>query len=156
MDIEFHIWRLLLDLIARDENLKLAHRFSRGFQDGVSRQNQTFLLNNSKFATQQIAVTGDTPGVVTFDFPSKGTYIMRAILGDSIKLNKAQMLRSLIKSGLDQKKQDALCSEIEKTGNLWFANVFLVMLDQAGLSLTSVEKNQLMANIRWFNQEFIR
>lgn len=156
MDIEFHIWRLLLDLIARGENLNLTNRTSRGFQDGIPRQNQTFLLHNSKFGNQQVAVTGDTPSVITFDFPGKGTYIMRSILGESIKLSRAEMLKSLIKRKLNQEKQDLIRSEIEKAGDLWFANVFLVMLSQAGLNLTSDEQNQLMANIRWFNQTFIR
>lgn len=153
-DLEIHIWRLLLDLLASGEELELYNTRAIGFQDHQKRENQTFRLYNSHFKNQRVALSGETPGIITYDFPEAGSYIMRAILGGTKRLNRTSMLRSLQKRNIPEATQKVLIPEIKKTDDMWFANLFLIMLTKVGVNLSIKEREQLIANINWFRLNY--
>ena len=153
-ELEIHIWRLLLDHLVSGEPLPLAESTALGFQDKISRKNSAFLLHNSHFKNQRVAIKGETPGVITYDFPSSNTHIMRGILGSTKRTTRTRMLESLQKRNIPDSKQAIITPEIEKTDELWFTNVFLTMLTQVGVGLSVQERSQLIANIEWFHQNY--
>lgn len=153
-DLEFHIWRLLLNSIATNTSLDLFYSSALGFQDKKPRMNRSFLLHNSKFANQTVAVTGETPGVITYDFPPDDKYIMRAVLADSARLNKTAMLSSLDKSSVAPQVKNELLPLIESQDRDWFACVFVAMLPHVGVGLSTSERTQLMDNLIWFRESF--
>lgn len=153
-DLELHIWRLLLDHLASGVPLTLQDARMVGFQDKKIYTNQGFHLTNSEFKSQKVAVTGDTPGIITHEFPNSGTHIMRGILGGTQRLNRTTMLESLQKRNVAEGKQAILIPEIEKTDEMWFANLFLVMLSQVGVDLSIKDREQLLANIEWFAKNY--
>ncbi|MDH5533349.1 MAG: aminotransferase class IV [Candidatus Pacebacteria bacterium] len=154
-ELEIHIWRLLLDHLASGEALPLLDKSAVGFQDKTPRTNKTFLLHNSEFKNQQVAVTGETPGVITYDFPDDSpTHIMRGIIGGTNRITRTRMLESLQKRHIPVEKQAIIIPEIEKTDELWFTSVFLTMLTQVGVGLSVQEREQLIANIEWFHQNY--
>lgn len=153
-DLELHIWRLLLNAISTQTSLDLFYSSAVGFQDKRPRMNRSFLLNNSKFANQTVAVTGETPGIITYDFPPNDKYIMRAVLANSTRLNRDTMLASLDKQQVIKPIQNELVPLIESQDQDWFASVFVAMLPYAGVGLSVAERTQLMDNLIWFRQNF--
>jgi hypothetical protein len=151
-DLEFHIWRLLLDHIISGEPLPLVETQAKGFQDKKTYTNTSFLLHNSHFKNQTVALQGDTPGVITYDFPQNDRYIMRAILANTRKLKKEKMVTSL--QGLPEESKQLISQEIENTDELWFGSVFVTMLSQVGVGLTVPEITQLIENLHWFHQQY--
>ena len=153
-DLELHIWKLLLDHLASGEKLPIINSTAVGFQDKKPRSNTSVLLHNSLFKNHQFTLKGETPGVITYDFPNSDTYIMRGILGGTERITRTRMLESLQKRQIPQEKQDIIIPEIEKTDELWFTNVFLTMLTQVGVGLSIQERAQLVANIEWFHTNY--
>lgn len=153
-DLEFHIWRLLLNAISTNTSLDLFYTTAVGFQDKKPRMNRSFLLHNSKFANQTVAVAGETPGVITYDFPPDDKYIMRAVLADSSRLNKPSMIKSLDKSQIYSPIQNELVALIESQDRDWFASLFVAMLPHVGIGLSVAERTQLMDNMIWFRETF--
>lgn len=153
-DLELHIWRLLLDHIASGQPFDLQDTTMTGFQDKQSYTNQAFPLTNSKFKTQTVSVTGDTPGVITHRFPTSGNHIMRGILGGTKRIQRTRMLESLQKRQIPEDKQAILIPEIERSDDLWFMHLFMTMLTQVGVGLSVKEREQLMANIEWFAGQY--
>jgi hypothetical protein len=157
-DIELHIWRLLLDYIASGEPFELADVTAFGFQNKEEYTSKSFSLNNFKLkgitANHIVAVTGETPGIVSYEYPTSGRYIMRSIIGNSKRFNRTTMLESLRKRNIPEITQEILIPEIEKKDDMWFANLFVVMLSQVGIGLSIQEREQLMVNIEWFAQNY--
>jgi len=153
-DLELHIWRLLLSLIATNTSLDLFNSSALGFQDKKPRMNRSFLLHNSQFANQTVAVAGETPGVITYDFPPDDRYIMRAVLADSTRFNRSSMQNSLDKSPALPSVKKELLPLIENRDRDWFASVFVAMLPHVGVGLSTSERTQLMDNLIWFRESF--
>lgn len=153
-DLELHIWRLLLSHISKQTSLDLFYAVAAGFQDKKPRMNRSFLLSNSKFANQTVAVSGETPGVITYDFPDSGKHIMRTVLANTTRLKKEQMLASMDKAGLPSLQKAELQPLIESQDQDWFATVFVEMLSMVGVGLTVDERVQLHANLIWFRDNF--
>lgn len=153
-NLEFHIWQLLLKHLADQTSLDLFYASAVGFQDKKPRMNRSFLLWNSHFANQTVAVAGDTPGVITYDFPNADRHIMRAVLSDTAKLDRSSMLQSLSIRSIDPQVAAELIPLIESQDQDWFASVFATMLTQVGVGLSPEERTQLIENLTWFRQTF--
>lgn len=153
-DLELHIWRLLLSSVSTQTSLDLFYSSAVGFQDKKPRMNRSFLLKNSTFANQTVALTGETPGVITYDFPNSDRHIMRAVLSDSARLDRDVMAASLDKHQIIKPIQRELLPLIESQDQDWFASVFVAMLPYAGVGLSVTERTQLIDNLTWFRQHF--
>lgn len=153
-DLEFHIWRLLLSHLSTQTSLDIFYSSALGFQDKKPRMNRSFLLNNSKFANQTVAIAGEAPGVITYDFPNDSRHIMRGVLSNTAKLKKEQMLTSLVTNNIPDEAQKELVPLIESENQDWFAFVFAQMLSQLGTGLTAQERIQLIDNLIWFRENF--
>jgi len=147
-DIEILAWNLLLSTLDQSKKLKLQKVTTIGFQNKRKDNNTLFKLTNSK--NQGIIVMGETPGLVTHNFPSAGMYTMRGLLGYNPRLKKDQMIASVEKRKIKSSTQREIISKIDNDQEFWFVNVFTTMLAKVGVRLSKKEEKQMISNIEWF------